>query len=172
MTRGTFANIRIRNLLAPGTEGGVTRHLPDGERDADLRRGDEVQGARACRWWCWPARNTAPARSRDWAAKGAFLLGRAGGARRQLRANPPQQPGRHGRPAAGVRPGHHLAIARPHRRRSVRHPGARTNRSARGRRSPSSPRTPRARRRNSRCWCESTRRSSWTTIETAAFCRR
>ena len=31
MTRGTFANIRIRNLLAPGTEGGVTRHLPDGE---------------------------------------------------------------------------------------------------------------------------------------------
>ena len=33
MTRGTFANIRIRNLLAPGTEGGVTRHLPDGEVD-------------------------------------------------------------------------------------------------------------------------------------------
>ena len=31
MTRGTFANIRIRNYLAPGTEGGVTRHLPDGE---------------------------------------------------------------------------------------------------------------------------------------------
>ena len=31
MTRGTFANIRLRNLLAPGTEGGVTRHLPDGE---------------------------------------------------------------------------------------------------------------------------------------------
>ena len=30
--RGTFANIRIRNLLAPGTEGGVTRHLPDGEQ--------------------------------------------------------------------------------------------------------------------------------------------
>ena len=30
MTRGTFANIRIRNLLAPGTEGGVTRRLPDG----------------------------------------------------------------------------------------------------------------------------------------------
>ena len=30
MTRGTFANIRIRNQLAPGTEGGVTRHLPDG----------------------------------------------------------------------------------------------------------------------------------------------
>ena len=33
MTRGTFANIRIRNQLAPGTEGGVTRHLPDGAAD-------------------------------------------------------------------------------------------------------------------------------------------
>ena len=32
MLRGTFANIRIRNQLAPGTEGGVTRHLPDGEQ--------------------------------------------------------------------------------------------------------------------------------------------
>src|SRR4029079_14932540 len=31
MTRGTFANIRIRNLMAPGTEGGVTRFLPEGE---------------------------------------------------------------------------------------------------------------------------------------------
>ena len=38
MTRGTFANIRIRNLLAPGTEGGVTRHLPDGKEMSHLRR--------------------------------------------------------------------------------------------------------------------------------------
>src|SRR4029079_16849909 len=30
MVRGTFANVRLRNMLAPGTEGGVTRHLPDG----------------------------------------------------------------------------------------------------------------------------------------------
>src|SRR5574342_831755 len=30
MVRGTFANVRLKNLLAPGTEGGVTRHLPDG----------------------------------------------------------------------------------------------------------------------------------------------
>src|SRR5205807_7515986 len=34
MGRGTFANIRLRNLLAPGTEGGVTRHLPDGTQMA------------------------------------------------------------------------------------------------------------------------------------------
>src|SRR5438105_14331925 len=32
MVRGTFANVRLKNLLAPGTEGGVTRHLPDGEQ--------------------------------------------------------------------------------------------------------------------------------------------
>ncbi len=42
MTRGTFANIRLRNLLAPGTEGGVTRHLPDGKPMPDLRRGDAL----------------------------------------------------------------------------------------------------------------------------------
>ena len=38
MVRGTFANIRLRNKLAPGTEGGWTRHLPDGETDDHLRR--------------------------------------------------------------------------------------------------------------------------------------
>ena len=32
MVRGTFANVRLRNQLAPGTEGGVTLHLPDGEQ--------------------------------------------------------------------------------------------------------------------------------------------
>src|SRR6201986_3940644 len=41
MVRGTFANIRLRNQLAPGTEGGFTRHLPDGEEmtiyDASMR---------------------------------------------------------------------------------------------------------------------------------------
>ena len=33
MVRGTFANVRLQNKLAPGTEGGVTRHLPDGDAD-------------------------------------------------------------------------------------------------------------------------------------------
>ena len=35
--RGTFANIRLRNLLVPGIEGGVTVHMPDGEQMLDLR---------------------------------------------------------------------------------------------------------------------------------------
>ena len=49
MMRGTFANVRLKNLLAPGTEGGVTRHLPDGEEmsiyDAAMK-----YAARECRW--------------------------------------------------------------------------------------------------------------------------
>jgi aconitate hydratase len=36
MMRGTFANIRIKNQMVPGVEGGVTIHYPDGETDADL----------------------------------------------------------------------------------------------------------------------------------------
>ncbi len=51
--RGTFANIRLRNQLAPGTEGGVTRHLPDGEQmsiyDAAMRYAEEQVAARRAR---------------------------------------------------------------------------------------------------------------------------
>jgi aconitate hydratase len=74
MTRGTFANIRIRNLLAPGTEGGVTRYLPDGEvmsiYDAAMEYKSEgtptvvLAGA-----------EYGSGSSRDWAAKGPFLQG-------------------------------------------------------------------------------------------------
>ncbi len=74
MTRGTFANIRIRNHLAPGTEGGVTRHLPDGKQmtiyDAAMQYKREgvplvvLAGA-----------EYGTGSSRDWAAKGTYLLG-------------------------------------------------------------------------------------------------
>jgi len=74
MTRGTFANIRIRNHLLPGSEGGVTRHLPDGEAlsiyDAAMKYRDEgtplvvLAGV-----------EYGTGSSRDWAAKGAYLLG-------------------------------------------------------------------------------------------------
>ena len=43
MMRGTFANVRLRNQLAPGTEGGVTRQAPRGHRDVDLRRRDGLR---------------------------------------------------------------------------------------------------------------------------------
>ena len=49
MMRGTFANIRLRNLLLPGTEGGVTLHISERRADVHLRRRDEIQGGRARR---------------------------------------------------------------------------------------------------------------------------
>ncbi|MGB7157721.1 MAG: aconitate hydratase AcnA [Tepidisphaeraceae bacterium] len=79
MTRGTFANIRLRNLLAPGTEGGVTRYLgKPGEF------GDEVMSVYDASVKYQQAgvplvvlagKDYGMGSSRDWAAKGAYLLG-------------------------------------------------------------------------------------------------
>jgi aconitate hydratase len=74
MMRGTFANIRLKNLLLPDTEGGITQHLPSGEEmsiyDAAMRYADEgtplvVLGGR----------QYGTGSSRDWAAKGSQLQG-------------------------------------------------------------------------------------------------
>ncbi|WP_030276493.1 aconitate hydratase [Streptomyces sp. NRRL B-24484] len=74
MIRGTFANIRLRNLLAPGSEGGVTRHLPDGDRatifDAATRYADEGVPLLVI-----AGKEYGSGSSRDWAAKGTALLG-------------------------------------------------------------------------------------------------
>jgi aconitate hydratase len=74
MTRGTFANIRIRNLMAPGTEGGVTRHMPDGEQmtiyDAAMK-----YKAKGVPLVVLAGAEYGTGSSRDWAAKGTFLLG-------------------------------------------------------------------------------------------------
>lgn len=74
MIRGTFANVRLRNQLIPGIEGGVTRHWPDGEQqsifDASIRYASEgvplvvIAGS-----------DYGSGSSRDWAAKGTALLG-------------------------------------------------------------------------------------------------
>jgi len=74
MTRGTFANIRIRNQLAPGTEGGVTRYLPTNEIMSIYDAAMKYEAAKT------PLVVLAGAEygtgsSRDWAAKGTFLLG-------------------------------------------------------------------------------------------------
>jgi aconitate hydratase len=74
MMRGTFANIRLRNLLAPGTEGGVTVHQPGGEQmsifDASVRyRADGVPLVVIA------GKEYGSGSSRDWAAKGPRLLG-------------------------------------------------------------------------------------------------
>jgi aconitate hydratase len=74
MMRGTFANIRLRNELAPGTEGGWTRHQPSGEQmsiyDASLKY--ETEGTPLV---VIAGSDYGAGSSRDWAAKGTLLLG-------------------------------------------------------------------------------------------------
>ena len=74
MMRGTFANIRLRNLLAPGTEGGITTHQPDGEQmsifDAAMKYKDEGTPLIVI-----AGKEYGSGSSRDWAAKGPRLLG-------------------------------------------------------------------------------------------------
>ena len=121
MTRGTFANIRIRNLLAPGTEGGVTRHLPDGELmsiyDAAMKYKAEgvplviLAGA-----------EYGAGSSRDWAAKGPYLLGV-----RAVIASSFERIHRSNLVGMGILPlqlpaGQIVGIAGHHRRGSLRHP--------------------------------------------------
>ena len=64
MIRGTFANIRLRNQIAPGTEGGYTRDFTAGRRPGlvHLRRLAATTRPPASRWSSWRARSTAPAR--------------------------------------------------------------------------------------------------------------
>jgi aconitate hydratase len=74
MTRGTFANIRLKNLLAPGTEGGVTKYLPTGEiipvYDASMK-----YQANKTPLLVLAGKDYGMGSSRDWAAKGTMLLG-------------------------------------------------------------------------------------------------
>jgi aconitate hydratase len=74
MMRGTFANIRLRNLLVPGTEGGVTQHVPSGEQmsiyDAAMRYKQERTPLVIL-----AGKEYGTGSSRDWAAKGTMLLG-------------------------------------------------------------------------------------------------
>jgi aconitate hydratase len=74
MTRGTFANIRLRNQMAPGTEGGWTRYQPSGEQmtiyDASVR-----YQAAGVPLLVLAGKEYGSGSSRDWAAKGTFLLG-------------------------------------------------------------------------------------------------
>ena len=74
MVRGTFANVRLKNLLAPGTEGGVTRHLPDGQVmsifDASVKYAAEKVPLVVL-----AGKEYGSGSSRDWAAKGPLLLG-------------------------------------------------------------------------------------------------
>src|SRR5437016_5258075 len=74
MMRGTFANIRLRNLLVPGVEGGVSVHLPDGEQASiyDVAMRYRKEGTPLV---VLAGREYGTGSSRDWAAKGTMLLG-------------------------------------------------------------------------------------------------
>jgi aconitate hydratase len=74
MTRGTFANVRLKNLLAPGTEGGVTIYLPSGEVMSIYDASQKYQ-ADGIPLVVLAGKDYGMGSSRDWAAKGVFLLG-------------------------------------------------------------------------------------------------
>jgi aconitate hydratase len=74
MVRGTFANVRIKNLMVPGVEGGVTIHQPSGERLAIFDAAERYR-AEGVPLLVLAGQEYGTGSSRDWAAKGTLLLG-------------------------------------------------------------------------------------------------
>jgi aconitate hydratase len=74
MVRGTFANVRLRNQLVPGVEGGVTRHLPDGAQMTVFDAAEKYR-AEGVPLLILAGKEYGSGSSRDWAAKGPLLLG-------------------------------------------------------------------------------------------------
>ena len=96
MMRGTFANIRLKNQMVPGVEGGFTVHYPSRRAHDDLRRGDALQDREraAGRVRRQGIRHRLVARL---GGQGHHAARRARRDRAVVRAHPPLQPGRHGR---------------------------------------------------------------------------
>jgi aconitate hydratase len=74
MVRGTFANIRLKNLMVPGVEGGVTVHVPSGER-MDIYDAAQRYRTEGTPLVVVAGKEYGSGSSRDWAAKGTLLLG-------------------------------------------------------------------------------------------------
>src|SRR5260370_964708 len=74
MVRGTFANVRLRNKMVPGLEGGFTRHLPDGA-EMTIFEASEKYIAEGVPLVIISGKEYGSGSSRDWAAKGPLLLG-------------------------------------------------------------------------------------------------
>ena len=119
MIRGTFANIRLKNLLLDGVEGGFTRNFLDGgEQSTIYDASASLPGGRH------PARHPGGQGVRlrvvaRLGGQGHQPARRQGRHRRELRAHPPLQPHRHGRPAAAVPGGRERRVARPRRHRDL-----------------------------------------------------
>ncbi|STU82248.1 aconitate hydratase [Klebsiella pneumoniae] len=106
MMRGTFANIRIRNEMVPGVEGGMTRHLPDPEPMAiyDAAMLYKAEGTPLA---VIAGKEYGSGSSRDWAGEGAAPAGIRVVIAESFRAYPSFQPDRNGHFAAGVPAGRH-----------------------------------------------------------------
>jgi aconitate hydratase len=74
MVRGTFANVRLRNKMVPGVEGGFTKHLPDGEQ-MTIFDASQKYTAEGVPLVIVAGKEYGSGSSRDWAAKGPKLLG-------------------------------------------------------------------------------------------------
>lgn len=74
MMRGTFANIRLKNQLAPGTEGGITRYLPTGNIESVFEASQKYLASKTP-LIILAGKEYGSGSSRDWAAKGTLLLG-------------------------------------------------------------------------------------------------
>ena len=74
MMRGTFANIRLRNKIAPGTEGGYSKHMPDGENGTMFEVSQKYVSEKTP-LIVIAGKEYGTGSSRDWAAKGPFMLG-------------------------------------------------------------------------------------------------
>ncbi|GAB1382424.1 iron-regulated aconitate hydratase Acn [Burkholderiales bacterium] len=153
MMRGTFANVRIKNLMIPPQadgsreEGGLTLMQPSGEKHVHLRRRHGLPGRRrAHRDLC--RRGVRHRLQPRLGGQGHAAAGHQGGGGQELRAHPPQQPGRHGRAALAVQGRPVLGGAGPEGRRADRHhSGGRPG--AAKRRAPGHHAAPTARRRKS-----------------------
>ena len=102
MMRGTFGNVRIKNALVPDKEGNWTVHFPQRRGDVHLRRGHEVHQADGTPLVILSGQGIRHRLEPRLGRQGPRAAGREGGDRRELRADPPEQPGGHGRAAAAA----------------------------------------------------------------------
>ena len=121
MVRGTFANIRLRNALVPRRRGRRDALPADRRTDVDLRRGDEVIKADGTPLVVLAGKEYGSGSSRDWAAKGPYLLGVKAVIAESFERIHRSNLHRHGRFAAGVRRRHERldATASPAKRSST-----------------------------------------------------
>ena len=171
MVRGTLANIRLRNQLAPGTEGGWTVHLPDGEQmyiyDASMKYQQE-----GVPLLILAGKEYGSGSSRDWAAKGVVLLGV-----RAVIAESFERIHRTNLVGMGVlplqfRPGENAASLGLTGKETFHIEGVRAALERRRRARPRCARWPTTAREKSSPWsCAWIRRRKWNTTATAEFCR-